>query len=280
VTFYGVRGSTPCSGPHLERYGGNTSCVVLEHRDEEPIVLDLGTGLRPYGCRIIGQGRGGYRSTMLLTHLHWDHVQGLPFFAPIHCPDSELDIYGPPEDLETFGDLVAKLMCPPFFPIEPGDLIGRVRFHCLSDDDVVVGDAKIRARPVPHTGRTNGYRVDWGGASVAYVPDHQEPIGRPRHVDDRVLELCDEVDLLIHDAQFTPRELEQRPDWGHCTVEYAVEVARQCRARRLALFHHDPMHDDDTVDGLTDGARAGAGDLPSLDVFAAAEGMTIGLGAV
>src|SRR5690606_38630537 len=141
-----------------------------------------------------------------------------------------------------------------------------------------LGDAKGTVRQVPHVGATNGYRIEWANASVAYVSDHQEPIGRPDHVDDAVLELCEGVDLLIHDAQYTPEEFEERAHWGHCTVRYAVEVARQSGARRLALFHHDPAHGDGYVDELLHEARGWASELGVDCVFAASEGLRLRLG--
>jgi len=278
VTFHGVRGSTPCSGEEHRRYGGNTSCVVVEYQDEAPIIFDLGTGLREYGHRLAQSGQLCMQATVLLTHLHWDHVQGLPFFSPLHCDGTVLDVYGPLHDEAELGGLFCQLMKPPYFPIDPSGLVGAVHFHDVDGDDLELGTAKVRCRPVPHTGETNGYRVDWGGSSVAYISDHQQPLDDPTYVADEVLELCDNVDLLIHDAQFTPEEFRERPHWGHCTVDYAIEVARQSRARQLALFHHDPFHDDDMIDRLLEGALAATADDHGLEVVAAAEGLELTLG--
>ena len=136
----------------------------------------------------------------------------------------------------------------------------------------------MRARPVPHVGATYGYRIDWAGASVAYVSDHQQPVDDPTRVADEVLDLCDGVDLLVHDAQFTPEEFAERLHWGHCTIDYAVEVARQAGARRLALFHHDPSHGDDRLDALVAGAREQAAGSGVEEVVAAAEGLTVAFG--
>jgi phosphoribosyl 1,2-cyclic phosphodiesterase len=276
VTFYGVRGSTPCPCDANRRHGGNTACVALEVPGEDPIVLDLGTGLRFWGAT--QPTDGSFRGTALVTHLHWDHVQGLPFFAPADRPGAVFDVYGPPQGGTGLAAAFDEFMRPPYFPISVADLRGEIRFHDVAAGDLAVGQAKVRVRPVPHVGTTNGYRVDWGGASVAYVSDHQQPVDDPGVVSDDVLDLCDGVDLLIHDAQFTGDEFTQRAHWGHCTVDYAVEVARRAGARRLALFHHDPGHPDDVLDRLLDDARRAAGGTCVEEVLSAAEGLTVAFG--
>jgi phosphoribosyl 1,2-cyclic phosphodiesterase len=270
VTFYGVRGSTPCPCEGNRRYGGNTACVALEVPGQPPIVLDLGTGLRFFGETLAADG--SFRGTALVTHLHWDHVQGLPFFVPVNRAGARLDVYGPAQDGGTLAEVWEGFMRPPYFPVRVGQLRGEVRFHDVADDDLAVGEAKVKVRRTPHVGPTVGYRVDWGGASVAYVSDHQEPPDR-RTVAEGVLELCDGVDLLVHDAQFLEADYAAKADWGHCTVAYAVRVAREAGARRLALFHHDPVRDDDAVDRLADQAQADLG--PAGEVLAAAEGLTV-----
>jgi len=276
VTFYGVRGSTPCPSDDNRRYGGNTSCVVLEGPGGDPIIFDLGTGLRFYGvderC-----GSGPFRATALVSHLHWDHVQGLPFFAPLHCDDTHLDVHGPGDEDRTLEESFDVFMTPPFFPICYRELAGRVALNDTPEGGFDVGPARVTALEVPHVGRTYGYRVEWNGCSVAYISDHQQPVDDPTGVDEQVLALATGVDLLIHDAQFTPEEFAERPHWGHCTVDYALEVAHRAGVGELVLFHHDPAHDDDQVDRLLDAARSRAEGLAVDRVSAAAEGLTISL---
>ena len=249
---------------------------MLESPGADPIVLDLGTGLRFFGETL--DPTLAFRGSALVTHLHWDHVQGLPFFAPLHRPGSHLDIYGPSHpdlDLEGAFD---SFMCPPYFPVGIGDLGGDVTFHDVVDTDLAIGEAKVRVRDVPHVGLTNGYRVDWDGVSVAYVSDHQQPLDGGDRVAESVLELADGVDLLIHDAQYTREEFTEKAHWGHCTIDYAVNVAREAGARRLVLFHHDPTHDDRALDEVGAYARMLAADAGVDEVICASEGLTVSLG--
>jgi phosphoribosyl 1,2-cyclic phosphodiesterase len=272
VTFYGVRGSTPCASEELRRYGGNTACVVVDGPDLEPILLDLGTGLRFFG--LDGRCSRPFRGTALVTHLHWDHVQGIPFFTPLLCPDARLDLYAPAQD-EGLEAAVRAFLAPPYFPVGIDELPGEIRFHDTTPGTFTVGEAEIRAALVPHIGPTLGFRVTVRGVSIAYVSDHQQPGVGSTEVDAAVLDLCDGVDLLIHDAQFDDDEFALRSDWGHCTVDYAVEVAARSGAARLALFHHDPSHTDERIDELLADVQVTAAERGVGEVFAASEGLTV-----
>jgi phosphoribosyl 1,2-cyclic phosphodiesterase len=277
VSFYGTRGSTPCPSEDNRRYGGNTSCVALESPGHDPIVLDLGTGLRFFGET---QPRDGtFRGAALVTHLHWDHVQGLPFFTPVLCPGAQFDIYGPPQAGGTLSDAFHRFICPPFFPVTVEQLYGQMTFYDAGDTDLVLDGAKVRVRPVPHVGANNGYRVELGGASVAYLSDHQMPQDGTHSVSEDVLELCDGVDVLIHDAQHTAHEYETKRHFGHSTIDYAVHVAREAGVKTLVLFHHCPSHGDTAVDEILDYARDLSAETNGPEVTAAHEGMRIDLAA-
>jgi phosphoribosyl 1,2-cyclic phosphodiesterase len=275
VTFYGVRGSTPCSCESNRRYGGNTACVALELPGLDPIVLDLGTGLRFWGADLpVDEPFHGHA---LVTHLHWDHVQGLPFFTPVLRPESSLDIYAPAPDSTALAVAFDEFMSPPYFPVRVADLPGELRFHAVAETEFAIGDAKVTARSIPHIGATNGYRVERDGVAVVYISDHQQPVDGSMAIPDGVLELCENADLLIHDAQFTASEFVLKSDWGHCTVDFALAVAAQAGVRRLALFHHDTGHDDVLIDSLLLEAREKAAKSPIGEIIAASEGLSLSL---
>ena len=274
VTFYGVRGSTPCSGPSTHRYGGNTSCVLVQAPAEPPIVCDLGTGLRYLGDDF-GTAEP-FIGTALVSHLHWDHIQGLPFFVPGLQPGSDLEIVGPVQQGQTLTEAFAAGLKPPLFPIDLADLPGNFSFREVSDGCFQIGSATVTAFPVTHVGPTNGYRIDRGDASVAYISDHQQPDDGSLDVSEQVIDACTGVDILIHDAQYGPEEFASKSDWGHCTVAYAVEVALAVKASRLLLYHHDPAHGDAWVDDACAYAAGLAGS--ACEVLAAAEGMRLSSG--
>ncbi len=276
ATFYGVRGSTPCNGGDTATYGGNTSCVLVEVPDQPPLLLDLGTGLRYFGRDCAHDG--SFRGSCLLSHLHWDHIQGLPFFSPLLCSGARLDVYAPrQEDGRTVAEVIDATIRPPLFPVHLAELPGRVEFHDLDAGEFAIGDVRVMARSIPHVGRTFGYRIEWGGRSIAYLPDHQQPHDGSFEVQPEAFELVDGVDLLIHDSQYTPAEFIRKCDWGHCTSEYAIWLAGRARVKKLALFHHDPSRSDVA---LTEYARCAAVVAQHLgfELVVAAEGLTIDLG--
>jgi len=275
VTFHGVRGSTPCQSDDIQRYGGNTSCVSIDAPGQQPLLLDMGTGLRYFGKRV--PDHEPFQGTCLLSHLHWDHVQGLPFFAPLLKEGSSLDVYGPAQtDGRSLDEVVSFTIRPPLFPVSVDELPGDVRFHDTADTEFSIGEFRVMSRLIPHLGPTLGFRIDFDGRSVAYLSDHQQPFDGSLSAAPGSLELIDGVDLLIHDSQYTQHEFEAKSTWGHCTIEYAVWLACQGRVKQLALFHHDPSRRDDDLDGLLDcasevGARYG------VNVIAASEGLSIDL---
>jgi phosphoribosyl 1,2-cyclic phosphodiesterase len=273
VTFYGVRGSTPCHGPEIARYGGNTSCVAVAAPGQAPILLDLGTGARYFG--LAWPDDVPFQGHCLLSHLHWDHVQGLPFFPPLLRFGGIVELHAPVQEPGvSVSDVVDQMLCPPLFPVGVADLPGEVRYWEHGDETFTIGDARVTSRLIPHIGNTLGYRIDWNGASVAYLSDHQQPGIDVYEAAANALELCAGADLVIHDAQYTRDEFVRKAAWGHCTVEYAIWVAHEAGARAVALFHHDPLHDDDMLDDLA-GRLAGC---EGPEVLIAREGLSVPLG--
>lgn len=275
ATFYGVRGSTPCSGESTNGYGGNTSCVLVEVPGQDPIICDLGTGLRYLG-RDLEQSprRRPFSGTALISHLHWDHIQGLPFFRPVLGPGAHLELIGPRQEFgRSLASAFERFVCPPVFPVSLANLPGSFSYRDACDEVLQVGRATVTCFTVPHVGPTNGYRIDAGHGSVAYLSDHQQPLDGSHDVPEDIVEACRGVDILIHDAQFDADEFAERADWGHCTPDFALELARRCGARRLVLFHHDPAHDDDWIRSTVERVQAAAGE--ELVVIGAAEGMRL-----
>lgn len=273
ITFHGVRGSTPCQSDDIRRYGGNTSCVSIDVAGQQPLLLDMGTGLRYYGKQVPPDVL--FQGNCLLTHLHWDHVQGLPFFTPLLREGSSLDVYGPAQDDgRSLDEVVSCTIRPPLFPVSVDELPGSVRFHDTADTEFSIGGFDVMARLVPHLGPTLGFRVECQGRSVAYLSDHQQPFDGSYAAASGALELVEGVDLLIHDAQYTQMEFKAKATWGHCTIDYAVWLAAQAGAKRLALFHHDPSRRDDDLDALLMCA-AEAGARRGVEVMAASEGLVV-----
>ena len=253
----------------------------MEVDGEPPLILDLGTGLRALGDHLnVGLQESGLplRANALLTHLHFDHVLGLPFFAPMRDPGAILDVYGPSQADSTLKDTFEAIVQPPFFPIHFADFRGETCFHDLDDSGIGVGGIKVTARSVPHIGHTLGYRIEANGSSLVYIPDHQAPLDR-WSVTQGVLELCDGADMVIHDAQYTEHEFAALSDWGHSTPTYALHVAREAGARQLTLFPHDPSHTDREIDKMLSHSRRLASESSVVEVTAAAEGTTVELGA-
>jgi phosphoribosyl 1,2-cyclic phosphodiesterase len=247
--------------------------VVLTADGEDPIIFDLGTGLRAFGET--QPLDGSFTGSALVTHIHWDHVQGLPFFPPADRAGARLRIFGPQQDDGGLGGMFDELVRPPYFPVKIGDLRGEYSFHEVLKDELQIGAAEVTVRPVPHVGPTVGYRVDLAGTVVTYVSDHQAPLDLET-IAESVLELAAGADVLVHDAQYTRGEFAEKPHWGHCTIDYAVRVAREAGVRRLVLFHHDPSHGDDCMDALLEEARFEAG-RGAPEIQAAYEGLRLSL---
>lgn len=250
---------------------------MLRAGDGDPLILDLGTGLRTFGNadrHSFDNAGEPMHARALLTHLHWDHVMGLPFFSPMLNPGATLDIYGPvQEDGTSFDVAMREMIKPPMFPVRLSDFPGEFRFHSIVEKDFDLGDFRVSARSIPHIGETLGFRIEHKDVVVAYLPDVQQPTDGSGIVDDAIAELTNGADLLIHDSQYTPAEFEQRAHWGHCTPEFAIATARKCGVKSLALFHHDPSRTDHDLDHSPYVTHDH--DHDGLRVFVAREGMTL-----
>jgi phosphoribosyl 1,2-cyclic phosphodiesterase len=278
LRIWGCRGSVPTPGTETVRYGGNTSCVEVMLEDGAVLVLDAGTGIRPLGKELLE--RGVRQLHLLLTHLHLDHLEGLRFFGPLWDAGVRVDIWGPSSPVTSLRDRISRSFSPPLFPLDLRDVPAGIVFHDVPRKPWSFGGVTLSTALVVHPGSTVGYRLETASASFAYLPDHEPAL--VGGVADKSLDwisggaLAEDVDLLLHDAQYFEDEYEQHIGWGHSSVADAVAYADAVGAGRLLLFHHEPLHDDAALDRLEARARelAGSnGDSPTL----AREGMVVEL---
>jgi phosphoribosyl 1,2-cyclic phosphodiesterase len=278
VRIWGCRGSLPTPGASTVRYGGNTSCVEVRLEDGSLLVLDAGTGIRCLGDELAE--RGTRRIHLLLTHLHLDHLEGLRFFAPLWDGRVTIDIWGPPSPTSSLRDRISRAFSPPLFPKELRDVPASVSFHDVPREPWTIDGISLSAGLVVHPGPTVGYRIEAGGLTFAYIPDHEPALagailGRPcEWISGGAI--AEGADLLLHDAQYFENEYVERVGWGHSSVADAVTFAHMVEAQRLLLFHHEPLHDDASLDRLEARARELAGQN-GLSPTLAREGMAFQL---
>ena len=276
VSLWGTRGSLAAPGADTVRYGGNTSCVSVEGPEGTWLVLDAGTGIRSLGRSLPADLK---RVDILLTHLHMDHLQGLPFFAPVRNPEIETHIWGPASTMMSLKSRLQRYVSPPLFPVSVRDLAPSLCFHELSVDMFEIGEFQIVAQLVIHPNPTVGYRIAHKGKAVTYLPDHEPMLGAreyPRSPEwTSGYALAAKADLLIHDAQYSPEEYQARVGFGHSNMVQAFEFAALADVKRFVPFHHDPTHSDEQLDRMIlDAMHAVA---PGFGVTPGQEGTTINL---
>jgi phosphoribosyl 1,2-cyclic phosphodiesterase len=255
IKVWGARGSVPAPGPQMNRYGGNTSCVQVTLASGEELILDAGTGIRTLGLELVGRSQ----IRILLTHLHLDHIQGLMFFPPCFRSECEITIWGPASPEASLEDRIARYISAPLSPVEVRELPCSVAFHDAPATEWELGGATIRAEAVTHRGPTLGYRISDGETTLCYIPDHEPALGTPLSgLDPEWIsgyDLARDADLLIHDCQYTDEEYPDHVGWGHSGLGDTLTFARRVGARRMLLFHHDPLHSDAFLDELHAAAR-------------------------
>ena len=277
LKFWGVRGSIPAPGPGTVRYGGNTSCVEVRH-GADIIILDAGTGLRALGLALLAEFKDRpLNLTLLLTHTHWDHIHGLPFFAPIYHPHCRLRILGCEGAQQGLSSALTAQMESTYFPVSFSKLPGNIEVEEFKELNFEIGDVLVRAHRANHPGVCVGYRLFSPDGLIAFFPD-TEP--RADGEDAGMVEFVRDADVLILDSQYDRAEYQEHVGWGHGCVDDSVALALKANVRRLCLFHHDPNHHDRQVDRFVRHARRLAAKRKSkLKVDAAREGMTIQFGA-
>jgi phosphoribosyl 1,2-cyclic phosphodiesterase len=261
VKLWGVRGSIPAPGPGTEAVGGNTSCLQVIGEDGTELILDAGSGIRVIRPEDLGHAK---RLHILLTHLHLDHIQGLLFFAPLFDPEAQVMVWGPPGRIPLRRRL-ARYLSDPLSPIEVGELPARVSFENAPVDGWRVGELQLKAALVSHRGPTLGYRITEGRSSLCYIPDHEPGLGLELSSAPANWisghSLAHDATVLLHDAQYTDREYPARRGWGHSSISDMVAFAARTRPGRLLMFHHDPTHDDRTLELLAEQASEQAASL-------------------
>jgi phosphoribosyl 1,2-cyclic phosphodiesterase len=284
VTFWGTRGSIPTPGAHTARYGGNTPCVAVEGSGGQLVILDAGTGIRALGLELVERQNGAVKAEILLSHAHWDHIQGLPHFKPFFAPGNAVRIWGSRQGTTSLEAILRQQMDPAVFPVPLDALSASLTVQQVESGEFTVGAFRVRATQLRHPGTTLGYRLTpvAGGPSTAYVTDNELGAGgrytTPGSWRPEFVAFLAGVDLLIHDAMYTPAELETHRGWGHSTFEEAVALAAEAGVKRLVLFHHEPEHDDRAMDQLVTAARRrAAGQRGPGEVLAAQEGMSLTL---
>jgi len=267
------------------RYGGNTSCVQVTSPGGTQVIIDCGTGVHDLGQQLLAIGKEGpLRGHILISHTHWDHIQGFPFFAPLFVRGGQWDIYGPSGLGQSLRETLAGQMQYSYFPVTLEELGASIRFHDLAEGGLEIDDIRIRTRYLNHPALTLGYRLEMGDVSVVYACDHEPfshvPGANPAlHEDDRLhAEFLAAADLVIHDAQFTAAEYPAKKGWGHSPVEFVAEMGRMADVKRLAFTHHDPRRTDEAIDRIVESVRADLKERGSdMQVFGAADGQIIEL---
>lgn len=292
VRFWGVRGSIPCPGRETQKFGGNTSCVEVT-ADDVVCIIDAGTGIRELGIDI-QKNRKIKKVHLFITHTHWDHIQGLPFFTPVYRPDFEIHVYGPrPLDGSLEDCVLNQQLQYKYFPVRGVEIGAKVVFHELDQEAVVLGDVEVSTKPMNHPIRVLAFKLTRRGKSVVYsgdnepyydlfvdaarIPDTQF-IARSqfiRQCQDNVVDFVRGTDLLIADAQYTDEEYAGKRGWGHSSVSHVLDLALAGGVKNVALFHHEPTHTDGELLRIEKESRARMGAKKGRpNVFMAREGTT------
>jgi len=292
IKFWGVRGSIPTPGPSTSRYGGNTPCVELNYSGDKFFILDAGSGIRELGQHLLKLGKP-VQSHIFISHMHWDHIQGIPFFVPAYIPGNHFIFHGAQEADLTLEDILAEQMNPVNFPVQIDEMSSKFEFEPMYEGNYTFDGIKVESMYLNHPGYALGYKFYISGKSIIYISDNEPYPAHPKvsldtdnpdeivFVEDsnqRLINFAKDVDFFIHDAQYTPEEYKTKLQWGHSPYDYTVKVALAAKVKNLILFHHDPLHDDAFIDEMIDSAKKISWqEGSSMRVLGAQEGLQISL---
>jgi phosphoribosyl 1,2-cyclic phosphodiesterase len=284
VTFWGVRGSIPVPGPSTMRYGGNTACLEIKSEDGDWIIFDAGTGLRVLGESLDLSKKQDI--TILISHPHWDHINGIPFFTPMYIPGNRVAIYGPGTVEMSLGEILAGQMKYSYFPVRTVELLADISYNQIEQDHFTIGNFRIESITLNHPVACLGYKVHYGDKTFVYLGDN-EPYYNVYKDDDsemkdfvgtlneRLFEFVKGADVLVSDSQYLPAEYESKRGWGHSTTHHTMNMAVKSGVKKLFFFHHEPLRSDDDLDGIVEHYRAKINERGyRLEVHAAMEGKT------
>jgi len=260
MTFWGVRGTLPCSGEDTLKYGGNTSCVTLEFPRQQFFIFDCGSGIKNLGDWFVAQQRKGINAKIFISHPHWDHINAIPFFAPLYIQGNEFEVLGANQGDITMREIVSAQMEGVYFPITFAQFAARVYFHDLEEETLKVSGIEVQTKLLSHPGKCLGYRINYNGRSICYITDNEMYVETSNfydsHYEKRLAEFVESSDVLITDTTYTDEEYMTKEGWGHSCISKVVDLADKANVKQLFLFHHDPDQNDDAIDAKFATAKA------------------------
>ncbi len=276
IRCWGARGSIPVSGSNYNRYGGDTACIEIRTTGDSVVIIDAGTGIRRLGNLLLAEDKHAY--TLIFTHVHWDHVIGLPFFRPLFLKNTQLSVFGCPFHLDSFENTISPVMQMPYFPVNIENVKAKITHKDFCEGSMKIDDMTITAIKLSHPNGGLGFRFEEDGVSFVYLTDnelgYQHPDGLKRK---DYVNFSKGANLLVHDAEYLPEEYRTTRKWGHSTCTDALELALEAGVSRFGLFHHNQDRTDEGVDQMVEGCRRKA-EGRKIEIFAMSQNQEIKLG--